>query len=285
MLGYDKKLFILPFDHRSSFIKGLLGDKTELSDEDIDFLKAEKEIIYEGFKEGIALGVPKDEAAILIDEEYGKEILEDAKRNLITTLVSVEKSGEKEFVFEFSDFDNHLRKFSPRFAKVLLHAESFKENERKIRQIEKLRLVNKFCKENNLKFLIEPLVHHLEEVDFIREQISIIEELNSNGIEPDVWKLEGSEQSENYEEIVKTARRDGREGVGIVILGGGEDKEKVERVIKAGSTVNGVIGFAIGRTIFWDSLISLKNQDVTRDQAIDQIAENYLHFYKIFGNK
>jgi len=285
MLGYDKKLFILPFDHRTSFIKGLLGEKAELSNEDIKYLKEEKEIIYEGFKKGIDLGIPKDEAAILVDEEFGKEILENAVINSIAILVSVEKSGEKEFIFEFSDFENHLNAFSPTFAKVLLHTESFKEIESKNRQIEKLKKVNEFCRKNSIKFLIEPLTYRQAADELLTEQILIIEELNNSGIEPDVWKLEGSEQKENYEKIVNVARKEGRDRVGIVILGGGEDKEKVEKIIEAGSKVNGVIGFAIGRTIFWQPLISLKQKQITADEAIEEIAKNYLYFYKVFENK
>jgi len=285
MLGYNKKLFILPFDHRASFIKGLLGDKTKLSDKDINYLKTEKEIIYAGFKKGIDLGIPKEEAAILVDEKFGSEILEDARKNSIITLLSVEKSGEEEFVFESPDFEDHIRAFSPTFAKVLLHTKSFKEDDSKKRQIEKLKKINDFCKENNIKFLIEPLVHDQDEISLVNEQIFIIEELNNNGIEPDVWKLEGSEKRENYEAITSSVQKNGRDNVGIIILGGGEDMEKVERIIKTGASVKGVIGFAIGRTIFWQSLVSLKQGQIREEEAIDKIAKNYFLFYKLFENK
>ena len=36
-------------------------------------------MIYDGFKKAIAAGVPRDKAGILVDEQFGSEILKDAK--------------------------------------------------------------------------------------------------------------------------------------------------------------------------------------------------------------
>ena len=126
MLGYDKNIFILPFDHGVFLIKGLLGDKAELSQEDRAFVKDQKRIIFDGFKKAIDLGVPKDDAAILIDEQFGKEIFEEAKASGITTLLTMEKSGTDEFEFGYADFESHLLALRPDFAKTKIN---FSKNE------------------------------------------------------------------------------------------------------------------------------------------------------------
>ena len=46
----------------------------------------------------------------------------------------------------------------------------------------------------------------------------------------------------------------GREGVKCVLLGRGASTEKVEHWLRAAAPVEGFIGFAIGRSIWWDAL-------------------------------
>lgn len=284
MLGYNKPLFILPFDHRRTFVKSLLGGKDQLTNEDIEFIKEQKKIIYEGFKKALALGMPKEYSAILVDEFYGKDILTDAKLEGITTLLAIEKSGTNEFEFEYPDFENHLLLLKPDFAKVLIHYGNLETVELKAKRVEKLKRVSDFCHNNGLKFLLESVI----DVNYglhLKLNLTLIKELQDSGIEPDVWKLEGFEKTEDYAQIIPMVKRNGRNEVGIVTLGGGEDKETVETFLKVGATVNGVIGFAIGRTIFWSALLKLKENIINREDATNEIAKNYLSFYSIFINK
>ena len=111
-LGYTKNLFILPFDHRSSFAK-IFQDK--------DNIASAKWIIYEAFKKALQDGISKDQSAILVDEEFGDKILIDAKNNGFTTILTTEKSGQKEFEFEYgNDFSKHIEKYNPTFVKALI---------------------------------------------------------------------------------------------------------------------------------------------------------------------
>ena len=68
--GYNRPLYVLPFDHRSSYIKGLFHWQQPLKPEQIAEVAATKYLIYEGFKKAVADGVPRDRAAILVDEEF-----------------------------------------------------------------------------------------------------------------------------------------------------------------------------------------------------------------------
>ena len=299
-IGYNKPLYILPFDHRSSFTKGMFGEEGKISEETKSKVKEAKKIIYEAFQKGIDLGIPKEGAAILVDEEYGAEILIDARDKAYTTILTTEKSGQEVFDFEYGNkFGEHIKKLNPTFVKALVrYNPEGKSDENKI-QLEKLKKLSDFCHQNGFKLLIEPLIpptlddlknSHGDKSIFDREirpelAVEMIKEFQDAGVEPDIWKIEGLSDKLEYQHVVHQAKSNGRDEVGVVILGRGESKEKVIEWIKAGRDVNGVVGFAVGRTIFWQPLIDFKNEKITREEAIDQIANNYLYFYNLFARK
>lgn len=270
-LGYTKPLFILPFDHRGTFEKAGFKD-----------ISKQKQIIYEAFKK--SLDTVKN-AAILVDEEYGDVILKDAKENGYTVLLTIEKSGQEDFIFEYGeDFKSHIEKYNPDFAKVLIKVSarggSAYGGENGVSDLTKnnLKKLNDYCRFASLKLLIEIVSEG--NLDLILKTIS---ELQHAGIDPDVWKVEGMENEFAYEQIVQEARRNGRDNVSVVILGRGEGKEVVEKWIKTGSKTRGVIGFAIGRTIFWEPLMEFKDGKITREEAVSKISENYIYFYNLFN--
>src|SRR5262249_26594694 len=85
--------------------------------------------------------------------------------------------------------------------------------------------------------------------------VQAIRELHDAGVEPDVWKIEGIERSEDCEKVAAAARRNWRDKVGCIVLGRGEDDKKVREWLATAAPVPGFIGFAVGRTVFWDPLI------------------------------
>src|SRR3989344_84793 len=236
-LGYDKLLFILPFDHRSSFEKGMFGvEEKDLTSEIIERIKKEKQIIYEGFVKAVSEKISKELAGILVDEQFGDEILKDAKEKGYVTLLTTEKSGQSEFAFEYGDqFGEHIKKYNPIFAKALVHYNPEDEEETKKRQAEQLRRLSDFCHNNGYKFLVEVLIKATEsqlanmnhnENMFDRElrpklAAQTIEQFQDSGVEPDVWKMEGAEKEEDYKLIVEKAKRGGRARGGDIVLGGG----------------------------------------------------------------
>lgn len=298
MHGYNKPLYILPFDHRS-FIMRTLFNKTEgLTNEQKDLIKDFKKIIYEGFLAGIEKGIPKEEAAILLDEEFGADIHTDAVKRGIIDILTTEKSGTELFEFQYGDdFGEHIKAIHPTFAKVLLHYRADGDVEKNKIQLERLKKISDWCIQNEYGFLIEPLISPTEnekktigqEVfdDKIRPNLTVemIKQFQAAGVEADVWKIEGLNSPEAYRMIVAQARVDGRNQVSCVVLGRAESDAHVEGWLNAGKGVDGVIGFAIGRTIFWDSLMEFQKGDIDRETAIEKIAEKYLHFYKVFTNK
>lgn len=282
-----KSLFILPFDHRSTFLK------------QFDNPKELKQIIYQGFELAIKSGkIPKDAAAILIDEQFGSKIIKDAAAKKYTVCVCVEKSGQDEFDFEYGqDFGQHLNQFRPAFAKALVRYNPEGDQELNIRQRGRLKELNDFCKKESYQFLIEPLIPATEKQSAAvngdknrydnetrpKLMIKMIEEMQKDGIEPDIWKIEGLENSKDYQNLMAQIKKDGRKADAIV-LGRGADDAQVEKWLIAGAKVPGIIGFAIGRTIFWQSLLDFKAGKISQVEAISQIYQKYQHFYQIFIN-
>src|ERR1700681_3447175 len=118
-VGYDKPLYILPFDHRGSFQTKLFGLSGTLTIHQTAQIAASKQVIYDGFKVGLQSGVPEQKAGILVDEQFGAAILQNARMRGYTTACPTEKSGQEEFDFEYGDISPEpLEPLTPPFAKV-----------------------------------------------------------------------------------------------------------------------------------------------------------------------
>src|SRR6185312_15127543 len=108
-VGYDRPLYILPFDHRASFEKGLFGFTSPLTAEQTATVAASKAVVYDGLKSALARGVPREAAGILVDEQFGADILRDARKQGYITACPAEKSGQDEFDFEYgAQYKDHL---------------------------------------------------------------------------------------------------------------------------------------------------------------------------------
>ena len=119
--GYDRPLYILPFDHRESYEEKMFGWHEPLSQEQTAEIMDSKSVIYEGFQTAVGAGVPREYAGILVDETFGAEILRDAARQGFLTAMPTEKSGQEEFEFQYGEaFARHIEAFDPTFVKVLV---------------------------------------------------------------------------------------------------------------------------------------------------------------------
>ena len=120
-LGFDKPLYILPFDHRASFQSKMFGCSGKLTPQQRAEIAASKLLIYSAFEAALQAGVPERKAGILVDEQFGSAILMSARALGYTTACPAEKSGQDEFDFEYSeDFAGHIEKMQTTFCKVLV---------------------------------------------------------------------------------------------------------------------------------------------------------------------
>jgi 5-dehydro-2-deoxygluconokinase len=115
--------------------------------------------------------------------------------------------------------------------------------------------------------------------------VEAIEQLQDAGVEPDVWKIEGLDSQKDCDKMVTAARRGGRSKVGCIVLGRGEDDQKVHEWLATASQVPGFIGFAVGRTSFWEPLVQWRANQISRHQAVNDIAVRYREFVDIFEEK
>lgn len=276
----NKKLYVLPFDHRGSFVKMFGFSETALNEKELAMIKDYKHIVYEAFLAALKMGVDKNEAAILVDEQFGSEIHEEARALGITRLLSAEKSGQAEFDFEYGDdFARHIEAFKPEYVKTLIRYNPDGDQELNSRQRAKLKIINDFCKENQYGFLFELLAEPVSDGATISKSVA---QLHEAGIEPDVWKIEGLERPEEMARVVGEIRSGGRTDAGVVVLGRGESDEKVRTWLSVAAKIPGVIGFAVGRTVFKQALLDFHEKKISRAQAIETIARNYKNYVDFF---
>lgn len=299
-LGYDRPLYILPFDHRSSFELKMFGWGEDLSPEQTAQIVEAKQVIYDGFKAAVEAGAPKEKVGILVDEQFGAGILRDAAARGYTVAYPVEKSGREEFEFEYGeDFDKHIESFNPTFCKVLVRYNPEGDQALNMRQAGRLKRLSEYLRANVLsRFMFELLVppekDQLGRVEGDKKKYDLelrpglmvraVRELQDLGVEPDVWKVEGLDRREDCEKVVAAARRMGRDKVGCIVLGRGEDDKKVREWLATAAGVPGFIGFAVGRTSFWEPLVDLRAKKITREDAVAEVARRYREFVDIFEN-
>jgi myo-inositol catabolism protein IolC len=211
----------------------------------------------------------------------------------------VEKSGQNEFDFEYGEeFGAHIEKFDPDFSKVLVRYNPEDDDaEGNAAQLERLKRLSDWLHEHDRRFLFELLVPATDaqlasvggDTDRfdaeLRPQLMrrAIVEIQDAGIESDVWKIEGVDEREDAEMLAHQCRTGpGRENVKCVLLGRGASTEKVDHWLAQAAGVEGFIGFAIGRSIWWDALKAFLAGDLERDQAATEIADNYLRFIHVY---
>jgi myo-inositol catabolism protein IolC len=297
-IGFDKPLYILPFDHRGSFQAQMFGWKGALTPEQTVQIAATKQVIYDGFKAAVAGGVPRGKAGILVDEQFGAAILRDAAAHGYLTSCPAEKSGQEGFDFQYGEeFDKHIEAFHPTFCKVLVRYNPEADAALNRSQAERLSRLSEYLHNKSrsmflFELLVPPVKAQLESVRGDKKNYDLelrpklmvraIEQLQNAHVEPDVWKIEGLERREDCIKVVAAAQAGGRNQVGCIVLGRGEDDEKVRTWLATAATVPGFIGFAVGRTTFWDPLIDLRQGKITRNEAVAVIANRYQNFAGIF---
>jgi 5-dehydro-2-deoxygluconokinase len=296
-LGYDQKLYILAFDHRGSFQKKFFGIQGEPDAEQTAIIADAKHLIFEGMLQAVGSGADASATGVLVDEQFGSTVPEEARQRGLKLAMPAERSGQNMFDFQYGDeFGEHIERFDPDFTKVLVRYNPEGDGEENRVQLGKLKRLSDWLKQHDRKFLFELLVpaesDQLESVggdidrydaelrpDLMRRAIADIQDA---GIEVDIWKIEGVDERSDCEMLVRQARSGGRDGVVCVLLGRGADDDKVDHWLQQAAPVDGFVGFAIGRSIWWDPLKAYVDGKIERSAGAKQIAENYLRFVQVY---
>jgi myo-inositol catabolism protein IolC len=296
-LGYDKKLYILAFDHRGSFQKKFFGIEGAPDVEQTATIADAKHLVYEGIVQAVAAGADPAVTGVLVDEQFGSTVPEEARARGLMLAMPAERSGQEMFDFEYGEqFGEHIERFDPDFTKVLVRYNPEGDAAANAEQRDKLRRLSDWLHEHERKFLFELLVPALPaqlevvggESDRYDAELRpalmgrVIEEIQAGGIEVDVWKIEGVDERADCEMLVAQARAGGRDGVVCVVLGRGADDAKVDHWLQQAAPVDGFVGFAIGRSIWWNPLKAYVEGKLERIAAAERIGENYLRFVKVY---
>ncbi|MHB1841734.1 MAG: 2-deoxy-5-keto-D-gluconate 6-phosphate aldolase domain-containing protein [Sulfobacillus sp.] len=292
-------LYVLPFDHRGSFQKGLFGvDQGQpLTADQRRRIEDLKLLVYEGLEQALRQGASAKAAGVLVDEEFGAEVARRAKRAGLTLAMPVEKSGQDEFDFEYgADYQAHIAAFAPDYVKVLVRYNPEGDLTLNARQESTLAGLSQWLAGQAAGFLFELLVPatpaQMARVAGDKQAyaetllpdlvVRAMAQLQTAGVEPDVWKIQGLETSEDCQRAATQARAGGRERVFCIILGHGADDAQVTRWLQAAAGVAGYDGFAIGRTIWWQPVVDHQAGRIDRAQAVHQVADRYLQMIAVY---
>jgi myo-inositol catabolism protein IolC len=296
-LGYEKKLYILAFDHRGSFQKKFFGIEGEPDPEQTAMIADAKHLIFEGMQRAVAEEADPSITGVLVDEQFGGSVPEEARAQGLKLAMPAERSGQNMFDFQYGDeFGEHIERFDPDFTKVLVRYNPEGDAQENREQLAKLGRLSDWLHSKQRKFLFELLVpaeeSQLQAVEGSTERYDTelrpklmrraIAEIQDAGIEVDIWKIEGVDERSDCEMLAAQARTGGRDGVVCVVLGRGADDAKVDRWLAQAAPVDGFVGFAIGRSIWWNPLKEYVDGKIERSTGAHQIAENYLRFVKVY---
>jgi 5-dehydro-2-deoxygluconokinase len=295
--GPDSNLYILAFDHRGSFQKKFFGIDGEPDGEQTAIIADAKHLIFEGMLQAIAAGAEPSVTGVLVDEQFGSTIPAEAHEKGLKLAMPAERSGQPMFDFQYGDqFGEHIERFNPDYTKVLVRYNPDGDADGNREQVAKLKRLSDWLERNDRKFLFELLVPaedaQLQSVGGDSERYDTelrpelmrraIAELQDAGIVVDIWKIEGVDERSDCEMLVAQARSGGRDDVKCVVLGRGADDAKVDQWLAAAAPVDGYIGFAIGRSIWWDPLKAYVDGKIERAAGARKIAENYLRFVAVY---
>jgi myo-inositol catabolism protein IolC len=295
--GYDQKLYILAFDHRGSFQKKFFGIEGDPDPEQTAMIADAKHLIFEGLQQAVAAGADASVTGVLVDEQFGGSVPEEARAQGLKLAMPAERSGQNMFDFQYGeDFAKHIEQFDPDFVKVLVRYNPDGDAQENSEQVAKLKRLSDWLTAHDRKFLFELLVPaeeaQLQAMDgdtdrydaelrpeLMRRTIAALQDAK---LEVDIWKIEGVDERSDCEMLVAQARSGGRDGVVCVVLGRGADDAKVDQWLQAAAPVDGFVGFAIGRSIWWEPLKAYVDGKIDRAAGARKIAENYLRFVAVY---
>jgi len=290
-------LWTLAFDHRNSLRRAFFGITGEATASDHQRARDAKSLIFDGVLNAIELGVAIGQPAVLVDEEYGADVIARANELGIPTAVPVEASGQAVLQFEHGDdgFGDALERVDPPYAKVLVRYNPDGDPEENRLQRDRLASLQRWVSDHGRQWMLELLVPATPEQtnqcggdadvydERLRPDLTVraSAELADSGLTPDLWKIEGMATTHEYAAIAAACRADGIAS-GCLVLGRGADEDAVDRWLSLAAPVPGFVGFAVGRTLWWQPLRDALEGVCGRDEAVSRIAQNYRRLIGVY---
>ena len=293
-------LLILAMDHRDSLLRDLYGIDGDPTGEQLARISAHKGLVFDGLLRAIEDGVDISRVGVLVDERYGAAVAVRAREAGIDLAMPIERSGEPLFLLDYGTFGDgewmrHVEAFAPDQVKVLVR-DNPKGSFNRLLQFDRLVTVSNAIRASGRTFLVELLVpatpSQLESVgsDALRYDtelragltVQVIEEMQAEGIEPDIWKVEGLETEQDARTVVSAAQRGGRSQVRCIVLGRDSTQQRLDHWLRVASAVEGFRGFAIGRSIWEKPLADHIAGTASEGELVRRVSESFTHFARLW---
>jgi 5-dehydro-2-deoxygluconokinase len=273
MLNIDR-VYMLAADHRWQWEEWC--DKRSIGR---DRIGAAKRVAYEGFLMARRTSpAARQFGAMLLDEQYSSAIIAEGIREGLEIGTPAEKAGAFPLAWAADPFDRAL---TGTFVKVLLRHRPDDDRVVRDEQLAKLDLLHAWCERHNKPLIVEILVPRDQEPEAEFEATgrpaivaAVIRDAYARGLAPAFWKIEGTPSVIGARTIdaAVAERPDGRQ----IILGKAADVAAIQEWFTAAAACATAVGFAIGRSVFWQPCTDFLGGLLTAAAAARGVADRYL---------
>lgn len=287
-------LFMLAVDQRPWLTNALFGHTGSVTPAERAVCTEAKHLVLDGLLAATAES-ERGSAALLVDAELGPGVAERAHFAGVRLAVPIERAGLDVYETEPDDLAGHLRHVGPEFAKVLVRYNPAGDSGENRVQRDRLAEASQISRDAGCRFLFELLVPptpaQLASVAGDQERYAhevrptltrqAMEELLTS-VEVDTWKLEHQGSAADHAATADLARSSGAD---CIVLGAGASAEVVDTWLGQ-ARAGGFSGFAIGRSIWWESVQQLADGRAAgagREKAVTLVADRYRRFVAAFA--
>ena len=214
---------------------------------------------------------------ILCDNRIGRSALHHATGSGLWIGRPTELPGSRPIDFEpelGEDF-GRLREWArENVVKLLVFCHPDDDDKTAKMQLARVKRLFTAARRNGLEFLLEIIPSKVGSVDDTTSA-TLIQTFYDAGIYPDWWKLEPFKTEAAWANAVSAITRNDPRTRGIVVLGLDAPEAELAASFALAAKQPLVKGFAVGRTIFGNAARRWMAGEMTDDEAISEMAENY----------
>lgn len=262
------ELRILAFDHRKQFV-----DMAEKADKDLAAIEKAKHLIMAAFLRARESCKKPEACGVLVDDRFGANVLAEMTGTGAWIGRPVEEPGSRPLQFEVANNLglNIMQWPEEHVAKCLVFVDVNDSDEHVRLQTERVLELQSACRQTNHELLLE-----LIPVDKADKGILIqsIDHFYAAGVKPDWWKLP-AQSEQGWNSIDLRIELHDPHCRGVVLLGLDAPLDSVLESFANSANSKYCRGFAVGRTVFGESVQSWLNDSITDDELVETVANRY----------
>jgi 5-dehydro-2-deoxygluconokinase len=220
----------------------------------------------------------REYGALLVDEQYASAVVADAMNAGVTVGTPAEKAGAFPLAWATEPLGRAL---VGAFVKVLVRYRPDDDEHIAHEQWTRMETLQAWCRREGKPLVVEVLVARRQEPEEEFETsgrpamiAGFIGAAYRRGLSPEFWKIEGTLSRDGARRVDLAIAAD--PGCRQIILGKGADLDTIDWWFTAAAASATAVGFAIGRSVFWEASTAFLAGDTAADQAAADIAANYL---------